>query len=431
MAKTIKEVFTKECGHLKADNKLAKAIHSFERNFVNNSEDHINFLGGHLLGSPPFRFHASDKNAFFDEILEVDDKILQDEIHSVPSINPDHNVRSDAFNNACVYLLHLFEASSLSARVKTQTQLDIVKIMHYRFLGSLMAHYVKHEPPRDLLEATYAALNYKFALKRHGSWGKLIEARSEDVISSRSIHRRTIQKFDDDEGISRLITDTQGRIREVVKKIIRVFYEVKESNIRITSRSSTIDFDGDLHVRDLTRKNSQLKRYANEVFEERRTLIRKELISVITDAMHTMPERHLIATLEYMSDNYGRRGDPNVQKLIDETMLHAFDFISDNANEFRRHLSLSVLLQRLRSLYMASRSSDQSLIKMREYATKILKKSVKSSNQSMIASVRTGTMLYIVLRAFSMNYYSGGGSMESIVKKVSEASEDVFSDMFI
>lgn len=415
MARTIKGVFEDELKHLKIDARLVKTISQFERYFVNKNEDHIAFLGGNLLGTPPLRFHQSDRNAWFDDILRVDDQVLKEELHSLPTVDPSQRVRTDEFNLSIVWLVHaIHNSASLSGRQKEQGMIDALKIMHYRFLSSLMAHNFRYEPDRRIVEATYAALNYKFALKRHGSWAALIQQRCEDIVSRNSIHYQTIVKFNDDETVQYMVSDIQGRIREIVKKMVRVFHEIKDSPTRVTTQSSLIDLDGQMHVRDLTRRNNQYKRYIHTAMSDRKTFIRSELVKIVSDAMHTMPERHLVSALEYMTDNYGRRGDPKIQALIDETLLHAFDFIAENRQEFRNSIDLATLISRLRSLYMSSRSSDPSLLKMRDLSLAIVKRAVRSNNKSLLAAVRTGCMLYIVLRTFTMGYYNQGGSMESM-----------------
>ena len=72
MANSIKDVFKSECGHLKIDSRFVKRIMQYERDFVNRSEDHIEFLGGVLLGSPPLRFHTSDRHEWFDEVIQTE-----------------------------------------------------------------------------------------------------------------------------------------------------------------------------------------------------------------------------------------------------------------------------------------------------------------------------------------------------------------------
>lgn len=414
MAKSIKEVFEQELKHLSIDSRLVRDIGKFERYFVNRSEDHVNFLGGVLMGTPPLRFHQSDRNTWFDDILSVDDVVLKNELHALPSINPTFKVSSDPFNLSVTYILHVIHRSQkLSARQKEEGMVSALKVMHYRFLSSLMSHYFRYEPDREVVEATYAALSYKFALKREGSWAALIDARCRDIISKDSIHYRTIDRYDNDEEITYLLSDTQGRIREIVKKMYKVFVEVHQSATRVKSRGSLVEFEGETHVRDLVRNQSRLKRYAHDVMVDRHTFVRAELTKIVADAMHTMPERHLNSALIYMVDNYGRRGDRKVAELIDEVVLHALDYLDDNRREFGQRLDLGQLLTKLRSLYMSSRSTDSSLLKMRDLALSIVKRSVKSNNSSLLASVRTGVMLYVVLRTFAINHYSSGGSLES------------------
>lgn len=421
MTTNIKSVFDDACKHLRIDNKLVKAIALYERNFVNSSQDHIEFLGGALLGTPPLRFHNTDRNAWFDDIMQVDDVLLRNELHSLPTIDPTHKVASDVFNLSMAWMLHaLYTSNTLSASQKQEAMINVVMIMHYRFLSSLMSHYFKYEPNREFAEATYNALNYKYALKAKGSWAKLIESRAQDTVSRNNIHFRTIERFDNDDAIKYLITDTQGRIREVVKKMYKVFIQVMQSGVRVSSKSSTVNLDGEIHLRDLVRRTSQYKRYAQSVLVNRATLIRPELVKIIVDAQHTMPERHLLSTLEYMADNGSNRGDRKIMELIDETVVHTLEFINDNRSEFNRSLNLATLLSRLRSLYMSSRSTDRSLLKMRDLSLDIVKRSVRSNNASLLSSIRTGVMLYIVLRTFTMDYYSSGASLESNSKKVAQ-----------
>lgn len=346
--------------------------------------------------------------------MQVDDVALKTELHSLPSIHPERNVQSDVFSHSIVWMLHaLMTSSSLSARQREQGMMDTLRILHYRYLSSLMAHNFPYEPDRSIVEATYAALSYKFALKQKGSWTALITARCEDILSRNSIHANTIARYDNDKDILYVLTDVQGRIREIVKKMVHVFYEVKKSSSRVQTRSSLIDLDGQMHVRDLSRKSSQFKRYIHSALSDRQTFIRPELVKIVSDVMHTLPDRHLITALEYMADNYGRRGDPKIGELIDETLIHAFEFMSENRQVFRNSINLSVLISRLRSLYMSSRSSDPALMKMRDLSLAITKRAVRSNNKSLLASVRTGCMIYIVLRTFTMSYYSQGGAMES------------------
>lgn len=414
MHKNIKSVFATECEHVVVNSRFIRNIVLLEQKYVNGNPDHSAFLGGVLLAIPRMRFHTSDRNAFFDEILEVDDVVLKNELYTLDSIDPSHKVASDVFSLSVAWTLHAIKTSTrIGASEKEAGMMAILKYLHYRFITSTMNHFLKYDPNRATAEATYAQLSFKFALKRAGSWAKMIEKRVQDIIAADSIHAKTIERFDDDHSIKFLITDTQGRMREVIKKMMRVFMKIHASGARVSTRNNFVEMEGELHLRDIQRQSSQYKQYAHSIMSDQNTFIRPELIRVIADAMHTMPERHLITSLKYSVDNYGKRGDKRVLPLIDEVVLHALEFMKNNPKEFRSGINLKMLLFKLRSLYMSSRSTDPSLIKMRDLSSGIVKSAIKSNNNSLIASVRTGVMLYIVVRTFAMSYYVKGGSLES------------------
>lgn len=408
----IKQVFEDETPRLKVDATFVRRMHAYERQFVNSSENNIAFLGGALMGTPRFIFPATLRHVFFEDVLVVDDEaILKQDLHALPTVESKHKVASDPFSLGLAFTVHKALTSSLPPKAKNDLAMDALRLMHYRFLSSLMVHYFPYEPDRGTMEATYAALNRKFSLKVYGSWNKLITARCEDILHpTRSIHIRTLHQFDNDADIQYMITDTQGRIREVVKKMYKVFVEVHQNSSKIQTTKAMVDIDGELHVRDLIRRNNDYTRYIHGVCTDKRSFIREELVRIVVGMIPKLPDRHLTVMLEYMADNYGPRGDKNIEPLIEETMMHAFEVMSEEPGK----VSLAMLLTRLRSLYMSSRSTNPSLLKMRDLSFKIAKRAVKTSNQSLLASVRTAAMLYIVIRAFSMDYYMSGGTLLAI-----------------
>lgn len=414
MVNTVKSVFEDECRDVKIDARLVKRIATYRSSFLNRNEDHVAFFGGNLLGVYPIRFKSSDSTSWFDDILEVDDLSLRQRLHALPSIEPRYHVSSDIFNLSCLWLLHAIHNSQhLSAREKEIGMIEVMLILHYKFLSSLMAHNFPYPADKEVAVATYAALSKKYALKVHGSWSALLHARALDIVSSNSIHRQTIVKFDDDKAIVYMVNDIQGRIREVVKKMMAVFYTIKDQNARIGTTSSVLSTDGENIVRDKTRNISAYRRYLHDVIPDKATFIRDEVFSVITGSMHTMPPRGLLEALSFMSDNYHvtdralrtEGGSNIIVELVDETLLHAFDFLSANRNILRQN-DLGMLVSRLKAIYMSSRSSDPSLMKMRDLAEEIVRQTATTKNPSVIASIRTGILLYLVLRAFTMKYYT-------------------------
>lgn len=408
MSSSIKEVFKRQLSDLDIDSKLVKRLSHFKHAFINKNDDHIKFFGGNLLGVEIVRYLQADRDEWFSEVLDVDDVSLTEALYSLEIINEEYKRTSDVVNLTSVWLLHAIQNSSkLSATEKEKAMIDVVYMLQVKFITSIFAHYFKFPADKEIAQAVYESLSRKYALKQAGSWNALFTERSKDVIAHNSIHFKTIKNFDDDDAILYMITDIQGRIREVVKKMYAVLIQMRDNKDRIhTTTSIALTTDGEAILKDRQRSFSTYKRYIHSVIPDRQTFIRDEVVSVITDAMHTMSPKLFLDVLEYCSANYGKTNHTEIGDLCDETLLHAFEFLSTNRALLRNQGDLSKLLTRLRSLYMASRMVDPALLKMRDLADSIVAKSSSSKNKAMQASLRTGLELYIVLRTFTMNYYS-------------------------
>ena len=70
------------------------------------------------------------------------------------------------------------------------------------------------------------------------------------------------------------------------------------------------------------------------------------------------------------------------------------------------HADLATLVDRLRGAYMSSRSSDDKLLQARSLVDGLVKAATGSKNDTTVGAVRTGVMVYIVLRAYSRNHYT-------------------------
>ena len=164
--------------------------------------------------------------------------------------------------------------------------------------------------------------------------------------------------------------------------------------------------DGDEILRDTVKGLTNYSRYLHTVISDKDSFIKKELTDIITKIMHTMQPKLFIDTLEWCSSNYKFAQSRSVETLIDGTLTHSFNYLADNRTILKENTDLPGMLSKLRGVYMSSRSTDEDLLKIRINAEKIIRQATGTRNENAIASVRTGLLLYIVLRAFTMNYYS-------------------------
>lgn len=404
MAKNIKDVFDTACASLKIDAKLLKEIHAYGGAFVNKNDDHVRGFGSNLLGVYPVRFIPADKFAWNIDILGIEESDVRREVISLPTVNEAWVRGTDVMNLSCLWLAHKIFNTDLPPKVKEQGMIDTLMVLHYKMFSSLAAHFFKYPADEATALACYASLSKKFAVKQYGSWGKVLEARSHDIVSPKSIHYGTLQRFNDDAAIQYMVTDIQGRLRSQYKNIWFEFDKIRTSDSKFLKTGSTIELDGKIHIRDVERSYTPYKRYLHEISGDLGRFIKAELVGVIASAMPTMSDKLLYDALAHVVAGVNKH-DKKVTELLEETVLHAFGYLAEDREARARLTDLSFILTRLRALYMASRSSDPTLMKMRDVGEDVVKKAVHSTNPSVIASVRTGLLLYIVLRTFSMKHY--------------------------
>lgn len=407
MRESIRTVFNEECYDLVVDQKFIKKLHNYQVSFVNKNDDHIAFFGGHVLGVHVVRFTPSDQDTWFDEILGVDPGPLEARLLALPEVNENFIVSSDTMNLSCAWLTHaIYNSKHLTAPQKHEAMIDALLVLQYKFLTSRLYRLFRYPADPAVAEATYSQLSYKFAIKQHGTWFALLKARCEAVIEKSSIHYKTISKMESDLDVVYMLNDTQGRIRDLLKNIYGVFRTVHSQGIKVVSTSGVVEHDGAEIFRDKTKNISTYMRYLNAIVSDKNSFIKEELLEIVEKLMHTMPPRLFRETLEWMSDNYRQSGVPEIEDVLNETLLHSFDYITNNTALVRNERDLPALLSRLRGVYMSSRTSDAAILDLREKTEKIVRKATGNKNTSTMASVRTGVLLYLICRTFTMNYYA-------------------------
>lgn len=407
MKSGVKDVFDKECTHVRIDSEFIKRINQFQIGFVNKNEDHMTFFGGNLTGVQIVRFTTQDKERWFNDVLQIDDITIEEKVLDLPTINASFHISSDVLNLSCLWTIHsILNSHMLNDKQKEIACMDVALILNYKFLTSLLSWYYKFPADPDYAAAAYAQLSLKFILKQTGSWSAALHYRCESLLDKQGIWHSVFDKFDDDKDIVECLNDTQGRIRDMMKNIYKVLVEVNEKKIKIKKTTQTIEFEGQEILKDKNKSLVNYTRYMHSIIHDQNSFVKDELLEIIKGIQHTMPPKLLIKTLEWISENYRRSGASEIDELITLTLTHSFNYIGDHRNLVRETNDLASLLTTIRGVYMSSRSTDLELLRVREKAETVVFKATNNKNESIIASVRTGLLLYIILRAYSMHFYS-------------------------
>lgn len=406
MTTTLKNVFEEQLKHLVIDEKFLMNLNLYQIEFVNKNSDHISFFGSHLMGVNQLRFRPTDRDKWFSDVLEIGELELTDEIKKVNSIDESWVRASDAMNLSCIWIPHAIYKSKLNDDKKYKGLINNFLILQYKFLSSLMAHWYPYPVSKEVMEAAYSELSRKFALKKAGSWNQLLYSRAEELASKKTIHYQTFLNFNDDAKIIYAVSDIQNRLREIVKSFSTIFHEIRKQGKKISVSKSTInELDGSSIIKDKTKKYDQYIRYIQTIAADENSFIKEEIIDVIVDALPTVSPNYLKTTLLWITKNYKSNEKEVIENLLSEILIHAFDVIFQNRQTLSGNKNIVPLLTKLKSLYMASKMANPNLIKNKEQVEIIVKKAIKTSNSSAIASIRTALQLYIVTRTLAMDYY--------------------------
>lgn len=406
---SVRSVFDEECSDLVFDDKFVKKLVMVEQNFVNKNDDHNAFFGGNLLGVHRVSFTDADRNRWFDEILNADEKVIQDKIYSLPDINPEWIVSSNAFNNSCIWLVHkLYTSNKLSPQMKHQGMVAVLLFLQYKFFTSRYHRHFLFLAKREDAEAAYVALSGKFLLKKLQNWRKVFLYLAEEIINPETevAGRVAVFKYmDNDKQVIRTINDIQGRIRDMLLNLYDEYLRSLKSGKKIVYTSQTLEHDGEEILKDKKKSVAEYQRYLVSVISDKNSFIREELVAVIVGMQDTMSEIQFRETLAWMSDNYQHRDTELIDQVIRETIIHSIDYLSHHREAVRNRSDLPTMLVALRGGYTSSRSTDPVLYDLRKSTEEIVRMATHSKNESAISSVRTGVLLYIVLRSYTMRYY--------------------------
>lgn len=413
MAKqTMMEVLDEHFKDVKFDAALCKRIIEYSIRFMNRNEDHSAFFGGVLMGVNPVYFYDTDRELWFEDVLGVDEDMLQYDFQKAEGVDPkNQKVASDVMNYTPGYITQrLLKTTGIPIKTIHEACRHAFQVLHYKYITSLLVRRFKYPARREVMEATFAQLNYKFDIKTIGSWGKLVRDRAEGIIDPTSIYGPLLHDkpgVDEEYWMRRVVTDTQTRIRELINKYYGMYITVLNSGVTIrTTSEMMVTLDNEMVLRDKVSGYRSFITYAHSVCSNKDNLIKAELLSVITSAMHTCPEPMLLSSLEFIARNFNQPRSKDLTTFVDECLLYSFEYMQSIKASIQRQNDLKELVTRLRLLVMAPKTSDVRVLTIRDMGDAIVKNATNSRHAGQIASVRTALFLYITLRTLTKSYYT-------------------------
>ena len=237
----LKEIFDKHFANTVFDKSFADKVEKFVRLFLLKNNDHVSFFGGNLIGVYPIRWNYSDTDTWWDDIFDVGETELEKDLHKHPEIKTNRVVSSDVLNHALIYSIYrVHNSPSIPEDLKETTKSRLMLALNLKFISSLMAHYFRFPADKGIAEKTFNKLTKRYDLKIYGTWVKMLNNRSAEFVSPKGRYYKAYTTYNDDIEIIKMINDAQGRIRETVKDITKVYYDCLADDAKVLDRKSVV-----------------------------------------------------------------------------------------------------------------------------------------------------------------------------------------------
>lgn len=403
---TLKQICDEMSQHLEFNTTLAKRINRYVGDLMNRNEAHTMFFGSNLTGVYPLRFKTSDRNEWFIDIKEdFDEFVLHKRVIKETGLPANWVRATDSFNIDCLYTIHRFINSSLPEKEKTDACEKVAMALNIKLMGAIMGWYFKHDVDERVAQEVYARLSRKFYIKRFGNWRLVLENRSIDIVSKTSKWYPVLKDFTDTDALAQCISDIQGRLRSMIKYIWEVFEQVRRDQSKFNRTSMALNVQGEMVLQDLKRDSDIYKRYILKEAMSMTTFVKPELLTIVDAEMRTMPIKLLVDALQGLSDQVAKN-DTKTDQFLSTIVEWVSDMIQEDRTAARHINDLSWLLNKTKLLFTAAKASDTRIFEMRQFSEELIKKYAKTKNPTIIAALKTGLVIYIVARTFSMRHYN-------------------------
>ena len=160
-----------------------------------------------------------------------------------------------------------------------------------------------------------------------------------------------------------------------------------------------------MELSDLRRDVSVYRTYIHSIIGISDSFIKEELIEILAKVMPKWSNNLFIKILKEFSDAYSENHD--LQNSINEILTHAFEYMYDKIHlTHNSNIDYPLILYKLKGIYQSSISPDPRLLKIRQEVTEFILKHNKHSSDALVSSMRTGFLLYIILRTLTRRHYS-------------------------
>ena len=388
-------------------------IRKTHRLVISWGQSYAEALHTSTIGIEKALFQYRDMDYLFD-IFDVYKNDLRKSIRNMESINPKFKVISDPFNQFCFYLLH--KAFELNENDRKRFQILIFTYLNYRFFTSITNNFFKYPPSKEKMDYIINNLSGRYVIKMYGTWYNYIKYISTSFADGKSIHYNNLKSFKNDDKIIYAISNTQGKMKSVIKNISNEFYDNKDNIVGIKSFSSVLEGPESKYLNeDINKTYIRINNIKTEITNEHLFIDRKLIEAMVKKDFKILNkhQRVLYRTLSHIC-----------QEASDQVRNNKFNelFIKDDKNEFVAIGTLindilifvnnliqlkKIKIKSIADIYIylkkyitSPRIINEDASYLRYRINKLVKETKMTKRESTINNIVTFLCIYIFVRAY-------------------------------
>ena len=387
----IVSVYDKHFNNITVDKKFLKELQIFRIKWSQKSDDYINFLSGNLTGVYPIRFSSIDEANLY-KLFKVDMKSLKYDSDRLRDIVPSRNVTSNVTYLSLVYLMHKFSLLK-DAKVREEGLSELHFIFSVKALGSMFYRFFPYNLDIPTAKATYENLSNRFIIKKVGSWQKVIDYRAEDVEAKGIYYDRIVNLNTID--ATKVISGIHSGYKSMLVYIFRVIKEVIEKRGSISTSTIIENIEDGTAIKDNIDSPHLVTTYLQSIITYPNDFVNTDLVHIIIMITKNVTDESLITALQYISNNYDKKTNEQVELIINQTM------------EYLRHKDITNptkdILLTLNAVRGYWSTGDTTLKKTKDFLKVVSYKATNKRTSWLLSSLTIGVIIYIYLRAIVKN----------------------------
>ena len=337
--------------------RLENDLLRFKTKWVQKDKEHIMMLSSHYTGVYNAVFSNLDMEEFF-KIFRVNSKLLKNLIYKLPNMKTSWQVVTNPMYQLCTWLMHKYIKLGYKNLERVLTLL--YEIISYPMLTSILFQFFKKRKQTiEEAKAAYEKLNYKFLLKKLGSWDTVIKYKAKTVMEGGRFWE-ALNKLDTLRSID-IISGIQTSYKSLIINIAGITHTGIAG--KIDSSSMIVELpDGTTDIKVLDNASNYIH-YINSIITIENDFVDKVLSSIIVKRLGNVELEGVIQTLKLISLDY--KTPKKNDTFIEDIITYSIEYL--NSKNIQKYNDLNFIVP-LKGFWSFGNNKTKPLKdKMREY----------------------------------------------------------------